>query len=300
MEKGIKKTDVVGIVIKTVTILYVLLYTVMLLTPVIWGVLTSFKTRIDYRYNKFGLPKVWQFKNYITVMKNFEYEYKNVEAGYMQIFTFGNMMVNSFSYSLVGAFVTTVTTFCMAYASAKYDNFISKIIYGIVMLTLILPIYGGLAADIQLSQRLGTYNNFFGVVVIMKINFTGLHFLIMYGGIKSLPKTFSESAKIDGAGEFEVFLKIYLPLLSGLFFTIYILKFIDLWNDYQTPYIFLQSMPTAAYGLWLFKDDTSGEVAHVVYKLGGCMLVLIPALLLFILFANRLMNSVSLSGGIKE
>ena len=91
----------------------------------------------------------------------------------------------------------------------------------------------------------------------MKLNFLGIYFLVFYSILKSLPKTFTEAAKIDGAHNFTIMLKIIFPLTITTFATILLLNFIAYWNDYQVPLIYLPSYPTIALGL--FRMGTSSD-----------------------------------------
>lgn len=129
------------------------------------------------------------------------------------------------------------------------------------------------------------------------MNFLGMYYFVVTTAIKGIPMAFSEAAEIDGASEFQVMLRVIFPLTLPIYSTVYIINFIGMWNDWQTPYIFLRNFPTAAYGLWVFKDKTTFELPQ---KMAGGMLVLMPILLIFIVFHKRLMGGISLSEGVKE
>lgn len=96
-----------------------------------------------------------------------------------------------------------------------------------------------------------------------------------------------------------VMLKIHIPMVSSTIFTVFLLFFINFWNDYQTALIFLPTKPTIAYGSYYFNMLTTNELSAVPYKLAGAMLVFLPIFVLFLFFSKRIMGNVSL-GGIKE
>jgi multiple sugar transport system permease protein len=132
----------------------------------------------------------------------------------------------------------------------------------------------------------------------MRGNFLGMYFLIFYGGFKALPMAYSEAAKIDGAGNMDVLVKIILPLVKNTFFTIFILHFIAFWNDYNTPLVYMPSYPTIAYGLYFVTNNSVNGMSATPMRMAASMLMLIPILVLFLTFHKRLLGNLTV-GGIK-
>ncbi len=279
---------------------FLIIYLFALVIPFVWGVITSFKSALDFRDNMFGLPKKWEFSNYVTVFDSLKTEFTDPQAGIRKTFYFEQMLFNSLAYSLISAFVATLTTYIVAYAVNHYDFKFLKIIDVIVLVTMALPIVGSLPSSIQIMKTFGLYQNFFGMTVIAKASFLGTYYFVVGAAIRGIPRAYSEAAEIDGAGELSVLVRVVLPLTASIFFTVFIIKFIDFWNDYQTPYVFLRNFPTAAYGLWAFKNSGNAASARVSLKLAACFIVVTPVLLVFIIFHKRLMNGISLSEGVKE
>jgi ABC-type glycerol-3-phosphate transport system permease component len=90
-----------------------------------------------------------------------------------------------------------------------------------------------------------------------------------------------------------------LPLVANVFSTIMLINFIGLWNDYQTPLLFLPSHPTLAYGIYELSNSYLQGLNNVPMRMAGCIVMVLPILALFLAFKNKLMNNVSM-GGIKE
>ena len=78
--------------------------------------------------------------------------------------------------------------------------------------------------------------------------------------------------------------------------TVWLLTFVGLWNEYQIPLLYIPQKPTISYGLFLFYSNMTHDTP---YKLAACIVVLVPILLLFIIFKNKLMGRLSLEGGVK-
>lgn len=275
-----------------VLLVLMILYTLSLLLPILWSVITSLKTRSDFVTNVFGLPRKWKFSNYVDVFNHFTVTVANVEIGFFRL------IINTLLYSVGCAFLATLTPCITAYAVAKYDFKFGKVIYTIVIVAMILPIVGSLPSEINMMRMLGLYDTLPGIW-LMKTYFLGMYFLVFHATFKGVPREFSEAASIDGASHLRVMVRVILPLVKNAFFTVMLIKFIEFWNDYQTPMLYIPSYPTLSYGMYLFEFDTTNAFGSVPMKLAGCMLVLLPIMVLFLVFHNKLIGNVSM-GGIKE
>ena len=81
--------------------------------------------------------------------------------------------------------------------------------------------------------------------------------------------------------------------------TIMLIKFIEFWNDYQTPVLFMPTHPTLAYGVFTMSHSTDQKLSNDPARLASCMILAIPLLILFIAFRNKILGNVSM-GGVKE
>lgn len=292
-EKSIKRSGLVSKILIIALFVILLLYAISMLMPLIWAVLTSLKSRSNFVEDKIGLPIEWKFSNYPTVISQF---YVRIE-GRRKIW-FPQLALNSVLYAVGGAFFYTLAVCVTSYAAAKFNYKFSKLLHGIVIVTMILPIVGSLPSELRIAKALGLYDTMVGMW-IMKTNFLGLYFLVFYATFKVLPNDFSEAAHVDGASNLHVLLSIILPLVRNAFLTIMLIKFIELWNDYQAPLIYMPNIPTLAYGIYTFGGNTESSVSSTPMKMAGSVLVLLPVTILFLMFHNRLIGNISM-GGIKE
>ena len=287
-----KKFSVVALILFIVLFMYALI----LCGSLGWGIMTSFKTKSDYFLNRLGFPQKWTFDNYSTALKYLFLE-KDTAKGLVRAYIF-EMYGWSILYAIGGAFVQTAITCLVAYVSAKFECKFSTILYAFVVFTMSLHIVGALPSELQIAHALGLYDSMLGMY-FMKAHFLSVYFLVFFAAIKSLPASYFEAAEMDGAGHFQVLLRIAIPLIKNIFITIFLLFAIAYWNDYQTPMLFLPSYPTVAYGIYYFSQKSQGPLSNVPAKLSGCMFLLIPMLVLFIAFNKRLLSSISI-GGLKE
>lgn len=279
-------------------ILFVLLavYSISLLYPMFWAVITSVKEQYDFLDNVLGMPAKVMLQNFATVFEYFEAPAKHGDV--QEMHGFWQMVINTILYvggcSLTATFIPCIT----AYAVAKFpQKKMSSIIYGVVIAVMMIPIVGSYPSEINMLQKLGLYNTMIGMW-IQRANFLGVYFLVFHAAFKGLSKDFSEAAEIDGASEFVVMTKIMLPLVKNIFFTVFLVKFVEFWNDYQAPLLYLPGRPTLSYGLYYVSNYTANMISTVPMRMAGCIIVLIPILILFIAFNDKLMGNITL-GGVK-
>ena len=274
-------------------LLILILYSIALFALILWGVFTSFKTWDNFRTDKIGFPNPIAFEN-ISIVWNAFY----VHNGAREVMA-GEMMLNTILYAFGGALLMTIAPCIVSYAVTKFKNYAySKILNGIVIITMIMPIVGASPSMLQFMHSIHIFDTFIGMW-LQKFNFLGLYFLTFSANFRSLPKEFHEAASIDGAGEWQIFLKIIAPLVRNMFFTVMLIHFVEIWNDYQVSILYLPSYPTLARGVFNVSNITTGVFQSVPNKMMACMFLIIPILTLFIIFRNKLMGNLSM-GGVKE
>ncbi len=164
---------------------------------------------------------------------------------------------------------------------------------------MIIPIVGSTASEIKLASSLHLYNELWGLW-IMKANFLGMYFLVFHSTFKGLPEAYSEAAKIDGAGNFSILVRIMLPLVRTTFLTIFLINFVQYWNDYSIPFLYLGSRPTVFIPVYYASSGgyTPQALAFVPGKAALAFVALIPTVVIFVIFHKKLLGN-SAVGGIK-
>lgn len=255
-----------------------------------WGILTSFKDAyLDITFgNTYGFPKEWMTSNYKDVFEKFTMASKpGTTVG------FSTILANSLLYAIGCSFFKTLVPCLTAYACARFNFKSSKIVYNIVLITMIIPIVGSLPSELKVAYALGFHNHIWGLW-IMAANMQGLYFFVMYSAFKAMPMGYSEAAKIDGASNAQVLVKVVLPLIKNLFFTILLINFVEYWNNYQTPKVYLPYYPTLGYTLFYYSNSNNFSDATQVIALA--FIVAAPVLLLFLIFQDRLMGNLTMGG----
>lgn len=279
-------------------VIYVILmaYSFILIFLVVWAFNASLKTSDRWDFDTYSLITDWQFSNFATAYKfvTASVPGTNIKANVFQC------LMNGFLFSGGAAFFQTLCTVIVAYCTSRYDCKLSKIIHTVVIIVLVLPIAGNLASQYEIAVLTHTYDNLPGMFV-MKFGYSNMYYLVFYSVFKAIPKDYAESALLDGANHLMVFMRIMLPLVMTLVGAIFLLFFIQYWNDYQYPMIFLPSMPTASYALYLFINVGGGDgivAGNTPLRIAAGFLVFIPILVIFVIFRNKIMGNLQ-EGGIK-
>lgn len=273
------------------------LYVITLLFPIVWGFLLSLKDPFEARTNLLGLPKNWLFSNYLTVLN--ELSVPVMRNGVRTEIFMAEMFLNSVLYAVGCALIQTFVQFTVAYVAARFKYKISAIFYWIVIFAMVFPTVGSNASALYVAEILHLKNSIVGMYV-MKTNFLGVYFLVFYAQLAAFPKDYSDAAYLDGAGYLTTMFEIMFPLVRNSFMTILLIQFVGLWNDYTTPMLFLPEVPTLAYGLWYYNFYTrTGVVNNTPMRIAGCIIMMIPILIIFLAFHKRLMANLSM-GGLKE
>lgn len=294
MSKGLKKFSLT----ECIVFVFLLVFIAMLLVLLGWGVSTSLKTVDDALYYPLSLPKEkWMFENYSYVLTHFFVTVENASGANIDVY-FPEIMANTLVYAVLGAFVAAIVPMITAYMCARFTEYkLSKVLYVVVLVVMMLPLVGTYPAQLKLLKDLRVYDTYIGVL-LQKMSFTGVYFLVYFGMVKGIDKGFYEAAYMDGAGEFTVLFRIYFPLLINTFFTVMLLLFIAFWNDYNTPLLYMPGHPTLSYAIFRLTRSTELEFSTLPMRMTAGVIMVIPILILFLIFRDKITGNLTM-GGIK-
>ena len=214
--------------------------------------------------------------------------------------TFIDIFINTFLYTVGGAFIMCFMPALTAYITAKYDYVWCKALHLINIVIMCIPIVGRYPTELTFLRNSGLYDNMLGNF-IQKMTGGGTYYLVYYAFFKGVSDVYRDAASIDGASEWTISFRIYFPLAQKMILTVFLIQFVNLWNDYQTLYLYLPSYPTFAYMVFYKVIEATDNTVfqELPMKTAACMFLSVPVLILFIIFKDKLMGSISL-GGIKE
>ncbi len=272
----------------------IILYVLSLLIPSAWMIVTTFKDRLEFRFNRFGWPENFTLENYLNVFSKMYVTVSSATEGIKFVYV-PQLMFNGFIYSVVSVAAGLVMQTLVAYGVAKYRSKMGTFLHSFAIVTMILPLVGSLAASLLLYRRLHLYDNFAGIIWA-HAGWGGSHFLILISTFKSISDDYRDAAFVDGASHLRVMLQIMLPMVKTTYVALFILGFIGRWNDYMTPMVYLPSMPTIAYGLFQFRYSSDSIVSAIPMQITGCVVVMVPIIVIFCVFRNKIMGNLAIGG----
>lgn len=264
-------------------------YAFTLIFPFAWMFVNSFKTNQEFFTNVWALPQSFSFRNYTSVLG---YNMQT-SAG---TFNITHMFLLSVGITLAATVINTLLSTMAAYVIARYKFKGRNLLYSVALFTLIMPIVGTLPAQFRLMQNLGLYNSIIGILILYSGSF-GFTFFIMHGYFKNISPTYAEAAFVDGASDFQVFLRIMLPMAKPIMISLAIIYGIGIWNDYITPSIYLKNYPTLAVGI-RYLTQTMVSTGAYAEMFATMIISIVPILAIFIAFRNTIMENM-VAGGLK-
>lgn len=280
-----KRKSLAEIILYSFVSLIFLLVALSYIYILVWAFVAGCKTHTEIVLQPFSLPEKWNFHHYIEV-------FQTLEANGNGFF---KMLFNSIWFSVVGVFIQQITTISLAYACAKYKFKGSALIYSIVLIVITLPIYGNSGATYRLYHNLGLIDSY--AQVLVAFDGFNLFFLYYVAFFKNLSWTYAEAAMVDGATDAQIYLKVMLPQSKPMFGALFLTQWITNWNNYESNLIYMPKLPTLPVGIYQFNVEMIYR-ARLDILFAACVIVVIPALVLFIVFNKTITSNVSI-GGIK-
>ena len=266
------------------------LYSLSLLFPFVWMVINSLRDVNEWQqtvsFNDYwSLPKIWDFSNYSEILKT------EID---------GNSILSMIIYSVIltvgGTVINVFFSACAAYVIAKYEFPGKRIIFALAIFAMVVPIVGTLPAQVKFMETLGLDDSIVGVLFLYSGAF-GFNFILLLSSFESISWTYAEAAQMDGAGHFGIFFKVMIPMCKGPIIACCILQAITLWNDFSTPFLFMNSTPTLAVGLQIIQEEfTSGGEYPLVFA--AMIISILPVLILYACFQKKIIEN-TVAGGLK-
>lgn len=262
--------------------LYVVLFGGLLVVvgPFIWMLLSSFKPEGEIRANPpTWWPETFTVANYGTLFDRLDFP----------LF---------FTNSAIVAVVTTVGNllFCSAagYALAKLPFAGKRVLFGIVLGTLMVPSIVTMVPLFVLSSNLGLVNSLAGLILPFLAQAFGVFLMRQF--IQSIPDDLLEAARIDGASELRIFAQIVLPLCRPALATLGILTFLASWNNFLWPLVAATEEETYTLPVALALYAIGQNRTEYDILLAGAVVVVLPVLIVFVLLQRHFVRGIATTG----
>jgi len=260
------------------TIGFVMIY------PLIWMLMSSFKSS-DYIFHDPGLiPETWYFGNYISGWRG---------LGGRQTFT--NFFGNSFFYAGVATLGAVLSSSMIAYSFSRGQYKGRKVLFALMIGTLLLPGQVLMVPQYLWFHNLGWVGSYLPLLVPAFFGAAFFIFLIT-NFMNAIPRELDESAKIDGCSFYGIYARIIMPLSVPALVTAGLFSFIWRWDDFLGPLLYVQrtALFPVSLALRVFADPTTWTDWGAFFAMST--LSLAPAVLIFIFFQRYLVEGISTSG----
>lgn len=261
-----KKSRKSQTVTKVVVYIVMIVIALIMIFPFYWQIIISFRTREAITSGNLSLlPSALTLDNYKEVLK-------------------GTFIVRAFFNTAFLTIVNIATNLSLAslaaYAFAKIKFSGHKIVFKIMMLTLMLPGVVTLVPSYQIIVKLGLINTHLGILLPGTVGVYGIFFIRSF--FISLPDEIAEAGRIDGAGEMTIFVRIYLPLIVPALLTLSVFCFQGSWNSYVWPnLILITEKETLGVLTMVIRQYTVNNNASYGETMALAFLTSIPVLIFF-------------------
>ncbi|MET0430334.1 MAG: carbohydrate ABC transporter permease [Microvirga sp.] len=255
---------------------------VIMIYPLVWMVLSSFKSDEEIFSNAASLPLRFSLESYVQ-------GWTSTNPDFTRYF------LNSFVICL-GAVVGNVFACSLtAFAFARLRFPFRGTLFTIMLLTLMLPSHALLIPQYVLYARLDWVNTYLPLIVPKFLATDAFFIFLMIQFIRTIPRELDEAATIDGCGTFTLYRHIIFPLMRPAIITTIIFTFIWTYNDFFSQLIYLTSPGslTVPVALRSLVDASGGAYAQL---LAMSVLSLVPTFITFLVFQRRLVEGISTSG----
>ncbi len=269
------------VLVKIVTHLILAFFTIIIVYPVLWMVLASFKTRTEIVTSVWGLPRSLAWENYIGAWESAK---------------LGNALFNSVFVSLSTVILVTALASLAAFAFARFQFRFAMVIFLIFIFTMqapppIIPLY-------VMLVRLHLTDSYAGLILPSVAGGLPLSIFIFRAFFQSIPSELLEAAKVDGCTDFSAFLRVVVPISGPAIATVAILQFVGSWNEYFLPLILIRSpemrtIPLAIQVFFYAWGRTEWEQVFAALSVGS-----IPMIVLYVIMQRQFIQGLT-AGAVK-
>lgn len=270
---------------KLVALIFLIVMGFIWVMPLLWGILTSFKSRQELLTGGFNLlPIQWVLDNYTDLLVN------NASTPLLSWFT--NSMVISVSHTLLVVIIVSLSAF--AYSRLRFKG--RDPLFAFLLGTMMFPQVVNLIPLYVIVDRLGWVNTPLAMI------FPGLagvfNIFLVRQFMNNIPIQYDESARIDGASDLKIYFNVILPLIKPVLLVVALFSFTGSWNDFLWPSIVVNDinrLPITP-GLQLLQGMYQAQPGLLM---SGAIVAIVPTFMLYLFAQKYFLQSMALSVGVK-
>jgi ABC-type glycerol-3-phosphate transport system permease component len=259
-----------------------ILISIFMVLPFVWMLSTSFKLPQDiFGYPPRLIPENPTLSNYIYIFQ---------EKSLLRILF--NTIIIALLSTLLSLFFTTLG----GYGFAKFEFPSKKILFAILLATMIIPGAVMMVPTFVIMRELGWVDKFWPLIVPGAANAFGIFFFRQY--ISTINDELMDAARIDGATEFGIFWRIILPIIAPGMVSLGLIFFMGSWNNYLGPLIYLKSPQNWTITVAINSLTGGAGLTRWGEQMAMSVISLIPLLIIFLIFQRRFAEGIT-AGAVK-
>ena len=266
-------------ILKWGLLIFFLLFT---LIPLLWLLISSFKTNLELQMKPFSLPGEWQFANYLNAVRI---------SGLPRLF------INSCLVSSISTLLAMLVTSMAAFVFARERFPLQQTLLNLIIAGVLVPIVGLMAPYFRLTNAIGLYDSLFALVLTYAAINIPISTFLLYGYMRTIPRELEEAVLIDGASFFQRYWRIILPLSRIGMVTAGTFVFLFSWNEFIYALLLTSSMKarTLQLGIRFF---TSQFFTDYTSMFAAIILTIIPSILVYVILHERIIKGLA-AGAVK-
>lgn len=251
-----------------------------MIIPFLWMLSASIKTdREVFNMNPFvWIPEVPRWSNYIDIWTKIP---------------FGIFVKNTVFLTIVVTFLQLLTSSFAAYSFAKLEFKHKNLLFMAYIATIAMPWQVYMVPQFIMMRGFGLNDKLTAMICLQAFSAFGVFLMRQF--YMGIPDSLCEAARIDGMSEYGIYAKIMVPLSKPAISTLTIFTFVNTWNDYLGPLIYLktEAKKTIQLGLKMFIGQYSSQYGLIM---AGSVLSLIPVLIVFLCLQKYFVEGVASTG----
>jgi len=262
--------------------------------PLLWGVMNALKAPRDiFAFPPRILPQ--------PVSNPLKWEWGNYAEAWQKV-NFPKYFLNTIILALGVWFFNIFPSALAGYAISKFRSRLSRAMAFLFFMTLMVP-FEAIMIPLYLTVKdlpflgINLLQDRWGggmMAVILPAGANAFNIFVFKGFFDDIPRDLMEAARIDGAGEWKIFLVIVVPLSRSIIAVLSIFSIMGTWNDFFWPMIVMHNEKFHPIMLKLYNFSLSPVSESVV--LASLILATIPPIILFLIFQRQIMRGIALSG----
>lgn len=262
------------------------LFGLLMLYPLIWLVGASFKTNEEIFSSASFWPENPTVQGYIDGWET------------STPYTFGRFFLNSLYIVIPKMLGTAISSVIVAYGFARFEFPGKKILFGILIATLLLPDVVTRIPQYLLFRELGWLDTYLPLFVPQWFALEAFFVFMLIQFMRSIPRDMEEAARVDGANTFQVLWYVVVPMLMPAIISVCLFQFMWTMNDFLGPLIYISSVENYPVSLALKLSIDTTEAFNWNQILAMTVLALTPSLIVFFIAQKYFIEGIS-TGGVK-